>query len=245
MVVIAGIALSAVERLALYRMLKTTGPEQALYTLRLYVGLDTRADALLVGCLTGLCAAWGYLPTRSDLRMRIAAAVAIFGIGYLSLYRCLDHSQFYHGLFTVAALMTATVIVRLLTAKGRPPLARLLELPPLVAAGKLSYGLYLYHMPVIHWLGVGGLGWTGPACPAAGLTLVISLLSYFFVERPFVRLKSRFEHRMLDRNISGSIRNAGEVGGMNVSSTSRIRRWFWPERPIQPAQAEGPSTFDE
>jgi peptidoglycan/LPS O-acetylase OafA/YrhL len=197
MAVIGGIAFCAVERLVLYRMWKTDGPEQSLYTLRLYTGLDTRADALLVGCLTGLCAVWGFLPTRSDLRMRIAAAAAIFGLGYLSLYRCLDHSQYYHGLFTVAALMTATVIVRLLTAKGRPLLARVLELPPLVAAGKLSYGLYLYHLPVILWLGPGGLGWTGPALivTTAALTLVFTLLSYFFVERPFLRLKSRFENR--------------------------------------------------
>ena len=27
-----------------------------------------------------------------------------------------------------------------------------LELPPLVGTGRLSYGLYLYHMPVLHWL---------------------------------------------------------------------------------------------
>jgi peptidoglycan/LPS O-acetylase OafA/YrhL len=197
MVVIAGIVLSAVDRLILYRLLKSDGPDRGLYTFRLYMGLDTRADALLVGCLTGLCAVWGCLPRGADLVLRLAAAASVLGIGWLSWFRCLDHSQFYHGLFTVAALMVATVIVCLLTAEDRPLLARALEFSPFLIAGRLSYGLYLYHIPVLRWLGQDMKGWQNPArcISAAALTLALAVVSYLVVERPFMRLKSRFENR--------------------------------------------------
>ena len=197
LVVIAGITISAVDRIFLYRMMKSHEPGHELFFFRAYMGLDTRADALLVGCLTGLCAVWGWLPRRFDLRMQAAAGVSALGIAWLSWRRCLDHSQYYHGLFTVAALMVATVIVRLLTAKSRTPLARALELPPLVAVGRLSYGLYLYHIPALHWVSADGPNGKDPArCAlAAVLTLAITLVSYWVVERPFLRLKSRFENR--------------------------------------------------
>ena len=196
MVVIAGIALSAIDRLVLYRMLKTDGPMQTLHIYRLYMGLDTRADSLLVGCLTGLCAVWGWLPRRFDLRMRIAVAASAFGIGWLSWNRCLDHSQFYHGLFTITALMVATVIAGLLAAKGESWFAWALELPPLVQAGRLSYGLYLFHVPVLAWCGANSV-WKeqGQCALAATLTLAITLVSYHVIEQPFLRLKSRFENR--------------------------------------------------
>src|SRR5215217_4061345 len=43
---------------------------------RTYYGIDTRADALLIGCATGMCVCWGFLRARS-LRLLVPPAVAV------------------------------------------------------------------------------------------------------------------------------------------------------------------------
>jgi len=191
-----GIIASAVLRMYIYNLHRTPGPEKAANVERLYAGLDTRADSLLVGCLTGLIATYGLIPTsrRFQVWIGVLAFISVIALGYISYYRCYDHSQFYHGLFTAVALMVAVIIVRLLlTSKGVG--AAILQFAPLVGAGRISYGLYLIHIPLIHWLDLHGrLGWQYPlntlsaACASIGLAVV----SFFVIERPFLRLKGRF-----------------------------------------------------
>jgi peptidoglycan/LPS O-acetylase OafA/YrhL len=62
-----------------------------------------------------------------------------------------------------------------------------------VGIGRISYGLYLYHMPIIEWLEPSQLGWTAPVrtLQVAGLSLAVAIVSYFAIERPCLRLKSR------------------------------------------------------
>jgi peptidoglycan/LPS O-acetylase OafA/YrhL len=195
--VCTGIVASASMRLILYRLHCGTGPEKAANIIRLYMGLDTRADALLVGCLIGFLAAWGLFPRsqRFVFWTGVGSLVSVTVLGYLAWNRCLDHSQYYHGLFTGVAVMTAVVIVRMLLAPAGPG-SVLLQSRPLVGIGRISYGLYLYHIPIIHWVRAGSprLGWTG-AMLAAGLTLVAALVSSIAIERPCLRLKDRIRHR--------------------------------------------------
>lgn len=217
--VAAGIVLSALLRVGLYRGLLATTPNRTQTLLRLYMGLDTRADALLMGALAGLLAAWNLLPKsqRFVSLMGLLSVGSCGVLGYLAWYRCLDHSQYYHGLFTVVALMVAVIIVRLLSAPSRAG-ALLLESAPLVGLGRISYGMYLYHIPVIHWLRPAGIGWHAPGntlLMAAG-TLVAALVSYSLIERPCLRLKERFSshgtrvpnHRTDQASRTGSQREA-------------------------------------
>jgi peptidoglycan/LPS O-acetylase OafA/YrhL len=74
----------------------------------------------------------------------------------------------------------------------------LLLLRPLAYIGVISYGMYVYHMWVIHAVRVGfeRLGWDLRSLSffvgvVAGTTVVASL-SYRFIERPLLKLKSRF-----------------------------------------------------
>jgi peptidoglycan/LPS O-acetylase OafA/YrhL len=64
--------------------------------------------------------------------------------------------------------------------------------------GKISYGLYVYHLACIRisdrllhveW-GIAGI--LLRICLALGLTILISALSYRFLESPFLELKKRF-----------------------------------------------------
>src|SRR5262249_7673898 len=63
-----------------------SGAEKQAAIGRLYTGLDTRADALLVGCLVALLAAWGRLPARCHAGVGAAAVASAAGLGYLTLF---------------------------------------------------------------------------------------------------------------------------------------------------------------
>lgn len=60
-------------------------------------------------------------------------------------------------------------------------------MPPAVALGAISYGVYLWHWPFTVWFGVAdasGLGRVVRWLLVVGLTLAVSALSYRFVEQP-------------------------------------------------------------
>lgn len=206
----AGIVASASLRMVLYNLHRTPGPDKAVNILRLYMGLDTRADTLLVGCLVGLLVAWDLLPRTEQFVFRTggAALASAVGLGYVALYRGLDHSQFYHGLFTAVAAMVGVIIVRLLAAPSRLG-ALILESAPLVGLGRVSYALYLFHIPIIGWLRPAALGWKNlpGTCLVAVLSLAAAICSYYCIEQPCLRLKHRLRAGRQERPIR-SLRGA-------------------------------------
>jgi peptidoglycan/LPS O-acetylase OafA/YrhL len=74
-----------------------------------------------------------------------------------------------------------------------------LEWAPLRYLGRISYGMYVYHFPIIWFasrirdLGMSGK-WVSPLVALLSFvgTVAIASLSYFLLERPFLRLKDRF-----------------------------------------------------
>jgi peptidoglycan/LPS O-acetylase OafA/YrhL len=72
-------------------------------------------------------------------------------------------------------------------------LARALSLRPLTWAGRISYGLYLWHYPVYWWIAFKGSWLPAPAALAVYVAASFALaeLSHRVVERPALRVKHR------------------------------------------------------
>lgn len=218
LLVACGIVASASHRLVLHRLYRASGEPNLTTVLRMYTGLDTRADALLVGCLVGLLAVWNLLPAsrRFLAGIKTASILATAVLGWLILNRTIHFGkpQLHEGGYTLVALLGGVLIVRMLLAPSRIG-TRILEWSPLVFVGRLSYSLYLVHIPVIYWLKPAGLGWAypGQTLLVGVLCLAASLVSYYGVELPFLRLK----HRLSE---AGSGPKVSAVLPMPVAQTS-------------------------
>lgn len=153
---------------------------------RAYQGTDVRAAELLVGAV----AACVWPPARlaaaaRSAAARLAAVVALVALALVwGLTRLDDRWLRVGGLGLIALVNTAVVLV----AAG-PLGARLFGWRPLVALGRVSYGVYLYHWPLVVWLTPAATGWSWWAVDAVRVagTLALAALSYRFVEAPIRR----------------------------------------------------------
>jgi peptidoglycan/LPS O-acetylase OafA/YrhL len=147
---------------------------------RAYYGTDTRAQALLIGAAL---AAVGLSTARKW--------VSVAGIAGLGALVWLWHTAsdqapgLYRGGLTAAALATAMIIFAVVRRPGSV-LARTLAGKPLVALGRISYGVYLWHWPIFTFLNADDTGLSRWPLLAARLvaTLAAATLSYHLVEQP-------------------------------------------------------------
>jgi len=164
---------------------------------RIYLGSDTRADSLLVGCLAAMLHGWQMLPDgkvfRFLLRLSTVIAIPVLFIYLVDAYGIRSQTYFSFGL-TVVAFAVAVVILQAMQISPNPVLF-VLENGFLVYVGKISYGLYLWHFFAIEIT----LGLAVGNAIKLGLSLLalfgIAAISFYCVELPFLRLKSRFASR--------------------------------------------------
>jgi len=90
------------------------------------------------------------------------------------------------------AVAVAVVLFSVVTAQSGS-LARALANPPFVFVGKISYGLYLWHFPLFMLLDAGRTHLYGSQLLAVrfGATLVVATASYYLVEQPIRRGRTR------------------------------------------------------
>jgi peptidoglycan/LPS O-acetylase OafA/YrhL len=143
---------------------------------RIWFGPDTRADGILVGCLCAL------LPARiRHLPRPIVLAGALVTAFLLA----------FGGASTVVVIPIFAVaggVVVLEAARTGSTLERLLRIQPLAYLGRISYSLYLWHVPAL--IAVGAVTANGaPTTVARGLlgvavAVAAACCSYYLVERP-------------------------------------------------------------
>ena len=131
---------------------------------------------------------------------RKAAVIAILA-AYAAVARTPDGQQLSYSLRNTFVAATCALVVALvvLPADGAASSAfvRVLETRPFVAAGVISYSVFLWHEPLIRWLDAHGLTLPGRGGFFTNLlfvmtmTAVASTLTYRFIEAPALRLKFR------------------------------------------------------
>lgn len=105
----------------------------------------------------------------------------------------------YLAAYLLAGVIAALFLLPAVFWDGRGGLpGRLLANPVLGWLGRISYGIFLWHYPILHGLMESGARawWPGMAFPVLliatlAITLVCATLSYYLLERPLMRLKSR------------------------------------------------------
>ena len=136
---------------------------------------------------------------RLPRHWRAAAAVtALAAYAVSSRVSWMDAQLSYSPYNTLMALACALLVALVvLTPPDRSYLVRLLETRWLVGLGIISYSVFLWHDPIIWFLRDHGLTFAGRIGLVANVaivfatTVVLSWLTYRFVEAPALRLKFR------------------------------------------------------
>jgi peptidoglycan/LPS O-acetylase OafA/YrhL len=180
-VILAGVVISA----WLMAFLYIPGEDPS----RVYYGTDTRAFSLLLGA--ALAFVWPSQRLSKTLPRHASWVLEVLGITGLSLLFIMfmittEFDTFhYQGGMLLLSIITTLVVAAL--AHPASKLGRWLSVKPLRWIGVRSYGIYLWHYPIIILttpiINTDGLNiWR--ITLQIGATFIISALSYRFVETP-------------------------------------------------------------
>lgn len=199
-----------------------------------------RIDGLMIGAALAVVARspGGLARLKGVAPWMLGATVLAVG-GLVLLKRGFDLQGALVGVVTVSvfALGYGALLVRALTAPPSSPLVRALGSTWLRTGGKISYGFYVFHWPVLGVIqgqtpffahGVALLG--GSRLPSVLLVAAIGMalsyglawISYHYYEKRFLELKRFFEHPRVatippgravsaGRHTSAAVRTAEEI----------------------------------
>jgi peptidoglycan/LPS O-acetylase OafA/YrhL len=151
-----------------------------------YYGTECRAQALLVGCfLAVLMRNFPALIEKLKPLWVYGGPVALVLIGLLWENAGGPAAFMFKGGFFVSDILVAIVIASGVVATNAFT-ARFLSLKPLVALGKISYGVYLWMYPIIEVINQQRAGLSGLKLfiVRAGSILLVATASYFLIEKP-------------------------------------------------------------
>lgn len=159
---------------------------------RLYFGTDSRVNAILAGVACGIALApdrRGRVPTLSR-RAVTGVGIGSIVLGFPMMVTTNPYTPWMwsSGGLILNAVFTVGLIVCLADAR-ETVVSRAFSLKPLVWLGKRTYGIYLWHWPIVvladrflpgtnRWLVIAG---------GLALTWVIAGISYRYLELPVIR----------------------------------------------------------
>jgi peptidoglycan/LPS O-acetylase OafA/YrhL len=160
------------------------GPDAA------YWATPARLGEILVGALLAMALRTVGLSPR--VSMLAPAALVMLTIAVVTFPS--SSGPAYQGLLPILSLVSGALILGL---QVDGPSRRLLSSAPLVALGKISYGLYLVHWPVFVVVDAERVGIDGIVLTALRLsiTVAIALASYHLLEQP-IRMRQRVPFRV-------------------------------------------------
>lgn len=184
---------------------------------RAYYGTDTHAFGLLIGVALAFAldrrgrASGATSPGRSSgspgRAVTAAGAAALIALVLVAAWP--GGAALFPAIPFAASVLTAIVIA--VAVRPGSPLGPALDVAPFRWIGERSYGIYLWHWPVVVLLGQAATGRFTDASIPAGVgvaalvvTVVASALSYRLVEQPIRRLGFRGALRTLGAGLGGA-----------------------------------------
>ncbi|MBI2705414.1 MAG: acyltransferase family protein [Actinobacteria bacterium] len=157
---------------------------------RVYFGTDTRAQSLLIGAALGAAVAGGLRTTT--VRSQALLGWLGLGAGGVLLYYWVTTPDTAVWIYSGGFLFLSLAVAFLIFAATQPgagrsnPIRSALSFTPLRWLGLISYGVYLYHWPIMMILNGERTGLTGLRLLALRIivTLVVATVSYLYLEKP-------------------------------------------------------------
>lgn len=193
---------------------------------RVYFGTETRAAELLLGSVAAILVYRGFVPKtiRGVKALTSVAIVACLAEVYLWFF--VDpqkNSILIPGAFPLHVILGIVIFIGAI--QPGTILYRVLSIKPLVRAGKLSYGAYVFQWPIILWLSPERLGLSVWVLLPVYFLLTFTLSHYVdkYVERP-IRRGQWLTSRQAWMSFVAAI---AVLGGLSVLISARA-----PERPF-------------
>lgn len=178
------------------------GQEQPFYTI--FFRFDTRVSGLLAGAL--LAAVLIERPAMVDAlakRMRYALWLPLM-VPILMSMAWDDYNALLWGM-TLVECAAVVVLVAILPARSFHAglVADMLSTPMLVHLGRVSYGVYLWHYPVVRYLRAH-YDWPVVVVLGTSISVGLAALSYYSIERWALRQRDKSKR-------TGKVRSAKQV----------------------------------
>ncbi len=156
---------------------------------RVYYGTDTRAFALLAGAIAAMILPCGNMSLKIDGSKRKALALTGSMSLIITLWMIFRINQYQVFLYQGGLFIFSVAAAFLVAALAHPAgfLGRIFSIRPLRLLGKWSYGIYLWHYPVIV-LSSSLVDTDGPdilhSVFQIAVSILLAVISYYFIEEP-------------------------------------------------------------
>ena len=201
---------------------------------RVYFGTDTRAQQLLVGAALAWFTTW--VPTLQDVPehrvFRLASQISLVTLGVIAVTVDDTSAWLYRGGFLAISVLAAVVVFGTATTHRRGAF-NWLGGQPWGWIGRRSYGIYLWHWPVILFVGPA-MGLEMATVPLIAVQLTVTLLlaemSFRLVEQP------------VRRSVAPATRTIA-AWTLGASAGPLSAPWGSPPRPTADSSSSVPSCY--
>jgi peptidoglycan/LPS O-acetylase OafA/YrhL len=151
---------------------------------RLYNGCDVRSSQLFIGCLLALLT----IPKRLDGLLSQFVWVPLAVLVVLTATARWYTTPLIPGWYQFVAILTAWVLIAI---RHGSAINRLLRVPAVVYIGRISYGLYIWHVPIV--VALYQQGFIGPVWTVAAITasIITAAISFALIENHAIRFSNR------------------------------------------------------
>lgn len=160
----------------------------------------TRLDQLVMGGVIAIAEVRGFIQKKNFpyfvgiLLLGLIGVVILESIPFVLAKELFKHTAF--GIFYAGIIVCCSVI------DDSNPISKFLQIQPLQFLGKISYGIYVWHVLSIrlvdHYF---SLPVSITFVLVLFLTFILSWLSYKLLEQPFLKLKTRFKYTTISNQV--------------------------------------------